>query len=111
MHDPMSVKVHGTYPWDEGPKWKRLESITWKEAAKLMGIDEASVFVDRGDGDVYLWLNKGFVVLDLPKDEGATASQMAAVEMVGSARHKDIRPGMRAIYLHDGQYSLLERVG
>jgi hypothetical protein len=39
-----------------------------------------------------------------------SALPMAMLEMVGRSQHKAIEPGMKAVYLHDGNYSLLERV-
>ena len=104
-------KIPGTYPFDEydadyNPAWKQVRDLTLEEARELAGI-----FHESEDG--YLWMNKGFIVLGLEQktgDDGVTTIQAAFGEMMGGVLSPNIDVGMLAVYLHDGSYSLIERL-
>lgn len=116
----MKMKIHGTYPHDEWGKWETIErGVSLRRVAKLVGAEVTDEEVERHDnGDgwsdaVYLWLNKGFVLIDSDvngmRGEGNLA--LACAELLGgSIRAKGIKKGDRAVYLHDGSYSIIERV-
>lgn len=109
----MEIKIHGTYPHGEG-KWKTVEhNVSLAKVAELVGIELVGIDNDWGDA-VYLWLNKGFVLIDKPEVDGVNKDGylgMACIEMLGgSPRVNGIKKGDRAIYLHDGNYSIIERV-
>jgi hypothetical protein len=97
----MLMKVHGTYPFDMHDKWNSLGRISHEEAAKLVNAPE------EVRQQQYMWLNKGFIVLGLPQDEGRT---VIIEDMYFNVEHQRIKKGMQAVYLHDGNYTLLERV-
>jgi hypothetical protein len=126
----MDVKIHGTYPWDEMPKsdkdpmpWKSLRKISYQEAASLTKLPKELIknceaqADKRINHDVYLWLNKGFIVIDLLEDKKDGDPGIvpdfgyAQAEVDGATlRSPKIKPGMKAVYLADGNYYLLERV-
>ncbi len=108
------VKIHGTYPYDdfgEGykPCWKRLRELSLEEAATLTKTPLAAACGE--EGDVYLWLNKGYIVLGVGEQlSKLTSGCVARVE--GFFRFSwRIPAGAQAVYLHDGKYSLIERTG
>lgn len=135
---PSERKVHGTYPWDDAwGSWKRISPLTVDEAARLLGIPESErerracyschgdKFIARGvyqthcpccDGtgldDEYLFLNKGYIVIspDAPKP-GTPDLHLALCEQctTSGVQVRGILPGMRAVYLHDGEYTLIEK--
>jgi hypothetical protein len=131
------IKVHGTYPFDGGG-WKRVRPLTIEEVVemvdvssivrrdpgtcglcegekKLPTIDEQAYYTctrceGSGKQDEYLWLNKGYVVLNLPEETPAlTATQAGMMELLAPPQLKGLQRGMQAVYLHDGKYSLIER--
>lgn len=115
------VKIHGTYPHDAFGKWRTVEQyLSLARVAKLVGVEVTEEEIekhDNGDGwsdSVYLWLNKGFVLIGKPKVNGVGEEGylgVACMEMLGSSPAvKDIEVGDQAVYLHDGSYSLIERV-
>ncbi len=113
MHD---IACHGTYIHGDR-RWKFLRRMTLEEVVKRLSIsDEQRPGKDRpctlckgenpakkicgacdgsGKSDEYLWLNKGYIVVELHPCQN-------------SFRHNDIRIGMQAIYLGDGRYALYE---
>ncbi len=98
------VKVHGTYPYDDyGPGytscWRKVRAIAHEEAAKLTGLEVAD--------DGYLWLNKGYIVLGAT-DQGITGTGASFIENRAKFS-KRIPPGTQAVYLADGNYSIIER--
>lgn len=105
------LKVHGTYPFDEhdanwNPAWRRIRFLKPEEAAKLLKYVGTEPLVN-------VFLNKGFIVLNLEKttgDDGISPIQAAVGEMMGGALTPNIEPGMNAIYNHDGQFSLIKRI-
>lgn len=108
-HDANSFRVHGTYPYDKGKgNWIKVIELSWVQAADLVGIDPNSVEAPRWccsmcgqpssedtaeNRSVYLWLNKGYII----------------PEMAKSTEPFEVVPGMYAVYLHDGSYSLIVR--
>ncbi len=111
------VRVHGTYPFD-GDRWKKVRSLTWQEAAKLAKIPEAVIkntsdspdFSNIGKTTKYLWLNKGYILLE-PPHEGLTTIQAAMMEQTAEGElGLPLKKGTQAVYLHDGKYSLIEVV-
>jgi hypothetical protein len=116
------IKIHGTYPFDAFGKWTTVKrNLPLHEVAGLLGIEVSKEDLEKHDGGrkyldgVYLWLNKGFVLLkDMPEEAGVGEDGylgVACMEMLGgSPSVKDIQVGDQAIYLHDGSYSLIKRV-
>ena len=84
------IMVHGTYPRDYGD-YKRVKALTKGEAARMARVEPPR------DGDGELWLNKGFILLD----------HIGRYFPSGEVR-PFIKPGVRALYNHDGKYSLIE---
>jgi hypothetical protein len=117
-----NVKVHGTYPMDSG-KWITLERrLPLDRVAKLLGIEVTEDEVKEHEkgrmdyfaGAVYLWLNKGFVLIDKPELEGTQGEGnlgLHFVELLGGCPElRGVKKGDKAVYLHDGRYSIIERV-
>ena len=103
-HDPSKVEVSGTYPYDSR-RWRKLRELTLEEAAKLTSLpitaEQLELDLKYQAGiitfpRVYLWLNKGYVVLD------KSAPKRRFMEP------ENYPPGTQAVYLHDGKYSLIE---
>jgi hypothetical protein len=116
MRDAMNTKIHGTYPFDD-PRWRTVRKLGLKEVADLTGIEVTDAECkqhDEGDwvAQVYLWVNKGFIVIgeDAP-EPGKYGFGCAMVEcMLGGRVEADgIRSGAQAVYLADGNYYLIER--
>jgi hypothetical protein len=101
----LDVKIHGTYPFDDlgadhEPCWKPVRPLSLEEAAELTKLELTT------QEDEYLWLNKGYIVLD--QEPTLTAATASLVE--NFARFSERIPaGARAVYLHDGNYQLIER--
>lgn len=117
----MDVNVHGTYPFD-CPRWRRVRALDdLQEVSDLLGLGLDSDVVtqhnesgyERSD-KVYLWLNKGYVIIGDDAPQGVPSEgnmSLAMMEMFGgSPEVKDIRAGAQAVYLQDGSYILIERV-
>jgi hypothetical protein len=112
------LAVDGTYPYDSHEKWRHVRDLTLVEAAKLVGVEVAVAEVEEHEcarwGTCFLWLNKGFVLLGKePRPEKASESfalAMAEMFAVCGPERKGIKVGDQAVYLHDGLYSLIERV-
>lgn len=102
-----AVLVHGSYPFDSGPRWRRVRGLTVEEAAELTGAPMRSP--QRGSTDIYLWLNKGYIILG-GNGVGLSAVQVAALEEIFNRTEKPYPLGTQAVYLHDGKYSLIERM-
>jgi hypothetical protein len=82
MSETTKTKIDGTYPYDD-PGCRKIQALTLEAAANIVGIKpEDFPKYSRAFGDTYLWLNKGFVMVR------------------GSGNR-------RAVYLHDGKYSLV----
>lgn len=103
--------LHGTYPRDN-PGWKMVKKISAEEAATILKIpkekrtDPGQCSLCKGTrkfqahqcwecngsgkADEYLWLNKGYALFDQ--------------RPYGSP----LKAGDKAVYLHDGKYSILE---
>lgn len=109
------MPVHGTYPHDTG-KWKTVRNLTLQEAADLVGTTVTPEEVEDHEsstfGSVYFWINKGFVVIGRSELQGAPSNSLglACMEMFCTPEHKDIQVGDQAVYIHDGSYTLIERV-
>lgn len=103
-----TIKIHGTYPFDSDGHWKRLNEVTSKEAAELTKIPKEYHKLQ------YMWLNKGYIVLDLI-DKGVAGEEMnlvharAEMETDGEVVISPSAIGMKAVYLEDGRYYLIER--
>jgi len=102
-----SVLVHGTYPYDSRSTWRKVKQITVEEASKLTGVPMKEP--QKGSEDIYLWLNKGYIILGAG-GPGLSALQVAALEEMFGLGEKAYPLGVQAVYLHDGQYSLIQRV-
>lgn len=92
------IEVHGTYPFD-GRRWVKTASLKPLEAAKQLGVLDELSLEDKKKAkteSLYLFLNKGYVVLGPNAPAGA--------DELG----RDLPAGTRAVYLHDGYYSLIE---
>ncbi len=108
--NPLKVKIHGTYPFDEWDAnytraWKHIQELTKQEAAVMAKVPESP------DGSH--WMNKGFIILELREQdehEGVTTVQAAIGELMGGVLSPNVKPGMKAVYNHDGKYYLIERV-
>lgn len=123
MKKQRNIRIHGTYPHDSG-RWQHVRNLTVEEAAELLMIEldehelEAAARerepVRRGEPvrwpNVYLWLNKGFVVLGAPDRTGLTELQAGMLEAALGPVDRSWPVGVQAVYLHDGRYSLIERV-
>jgi hypothetical protein len=101
------------YPFDDDT-WHELQDVSVDEVALLFGIPEETrarsnceqcrnmepakltcYFCERtGRAPEYLWADKGYIILGIPR---------------GVLRK--ILPGMQAIYLHNGKYSIIEYLG
>jgi hypothetical protein len=119
------LPVAGTFPLD-GSRWKRAGDqpdsferhyLTPDEVAEKLGIGPLDEFLeadDLRDGTRYMWLNKGYVLVDpaLRSAISNTANElsMAFMEMLtdGEVGPKDLASGTRAIYIHDGRYIEIE---
>jgi hypothetical protein len=97
----MQMNVHGTYPYDMYGKWEPERWLSHDEAAELVGAPE------EVRKESYMWVNKGFIVLGLPQDKGRP---LILEDVFFTVELKGIKKGMRAVYLHDGKYTLLRRV-
>ena len=109
----LNIRIHGTYPYDGG-KWGANEQISLEKVADLLGVEVTPEQIRKSEqGDEYLWLNKGFVLVDRPDltaIEGPGNLQLACMAMLGgSPEIKGIKSGDRAVYLHDGTYYLITR--
>lgn len=119
-----SIRIHGTYPFDTWGKWKTVRhDLSLLEVSQLLNIEVTKEEIDKHDAEekdhayhsIYLWLNKGFVLLKkMPAEAGAGQDQLlvvACMELLGgSPSVNGIEVGDQAIYLHDGSYSLIERI-
>lgn len=103
------VHIHGTYPFDDRTqRWDSIRDLTAEEAAVITGASLEKLTKDAFGG-VYLWLNKGYVVIGSaePGINGLIAGMLE--ERLGSAR-RSWPVGTQAVYLADGLYMLIERV-
>ena len=116
------LKVHGTYPFDR-KGWVTLKGgwdqppFELKSAMELLGVrpeelDKRQV-EDLAQGrDVYLFLNKGYVLLVAQEDAvGLDGLAAGLAEMFGTLGPRTLPVGTQAVYLHDGKYSLIEYRG
>lgn len=113
------LSVDGTYPYDHYGKWRQVRNhLPLQEAAQLVGAQVTAEEIEEHEtsrwGSCYLWLNKGFIVIGRREPTKASAGEsmnLAMMEMLGSGpERKGIKVGDQAVYLHDGTYSLIERV-
>jgi len=125
-----TVAIHGTYPFDS-KQWIRVRSLSLTEASELSGVDQHQVYCHpcKGSGSVstgacptcngegtyaseYLWLNKGFRLIDVEAPQGSTnfLAIACAERFVDSPSVRGIEPGALAVYLHDGTYCLIRRI-
>lgn len=79
MKRPSETKIDGQYPYDNRA-WKKVRNLTSEEAAKLTNLDIKD-YEPGSFGHVYMWLNKGYIMIS----------------------------STQAVYLHDGQYSLIDK--
>jgi len=103
-------RIHGTYPFDDygadyANCWVRLRDLSVAKAAALTGVPLPPVVEE---GQTYLWLNKGYILLTGTREEGLTPLQASLVEDTARFSRR-VAPGAQAVYLHDGKYSLIER--
>lgn len=104
------MNVHGTYPYGEsGCPWKKIRDLTFEEAADMVKTPKEDREEAKHCG---LWINKGYVVLELMEtgNTGISSFQVGVLDSILEVRSLNIETGMRAVYLHDGRYSLLERM-
>lgn len=105
------IEVHGSYPFDSG-RWVRVSNLKPLEAAKLLGVLEQLTPEDKKKAkseNLYLFLNKGYVVLDKPEMPPFSSLLLVLIEnTTGGEVGFNLPVGTRAIYLHDGRYSLIE---
>lgn len=109
------MKIHGTYPYDSF-KWSHVRDITREEAAKLVNAPQE--LIDDREGDKryprYLWMNKGYIVLNQPHMESARTEPGLVYALLESVmtdmEPKGIPVGSEAVYLHDGNYSIIKKV-
>jgi hypothetical protein len=104
-------KVHGTYASDrlkdkDGNEyvWRRISTLKPLEAARRLGFNVKEFTVEEKrkvkQGDFHPFINKGFIALG-EKDVLTPQSQN---------QDRDSLPyGTRAIYLHDGQFAVVEK--
>ena len=117
-----NVKIHGTYPMDSG-KWVTVERrLPLDVVAKLVGVEVTEDEVKKHEeaqkdfipSGVYLWLNKGFVIIDRPDLVGERWRGNLGLTFIeqlgGSPCVRGVKVGDKAVYLHDGRYSIIERV-
>lgn len=126
IYSSQDIAIHGTYPHDSG-RWKSVRKIDLGEVISFvkrhLGDDHIPAewiahCKARSDSksrwpDIYLWLNKGYIVLDAafktqaakPTLGLALAEQTTEGEVSNVPR---LKPGMQAVYLHDGNYYLIE---
>jgi hypothetical protein len=64
---------------------------------------------DLGYLRIYLWLNKGYILINAKK-EGVGGLTAALLEGQSGEFGLPLKPGTQAVYLHDGRYSLIEVV-
>jgi hypothetical protein len=102
--------VHGTYPI-QSMKWLHVEQLEPLDAANRLGFEiTEQMRKDAAEERMCLFINKGFIVVG----EGDTRLHPQADEMF--ERRIKMRSGCpwpkgsRAIYLHDGEYWLIEKV-
>jgi len=114
------MKINGTYPHDsrEFP-WMVVKQLDLEEVIALLHPPEELVkevkeggYHERWGWRRFLFINKGYVTLPLetgaepPKISSATAGALDAFLQVETPTPV----GTRAVYMHDGKYSLIERV-
>lgn len=106
--------IHGTYPFDQHGAWRTIRKLRVDEVVELIGIkpeerkNEPCYCEGTGKNDEYFWLNKGFIVLGFEAPLAGDELSCAMIELFDTPRVKGIKPGMQAVYLHDGKYSLIE---
>ena len=102
------VKIHGTYPLDTGD-WVHEAYLPIEEVIDLLNLPWEP-FKHNPYGAGYLWLNKGYVVLGMPPEQGLTSAEAGFLEVGRDLEHEGVPMGAYAVYLHDGTYSLIQKV-
>lgn len=103
------VTIHGTYPYDdESQRWRQVRVLSVEEASQLTGVPMERAERNLRNNGVYLWLNKGYIVLGA-KYKGISALSAGLLEAFGGGCNRAWPVGTQAVYLHDGFYSLIER--
>ena len=107
--------VHGTYPYDNTKnRWTHVRSLEPDEAMDMVGVPEDIRKNWPRNGP---WINKGYILL------GADALNIRGLDdasvIIGELLHPDdevspfqaLPKGQQAVYLHDGQFSLIQHGG
>ena len=101
------IQAHGTYPFD-GNRWRKVKALEPAEGMQLVGIDAktAAMFPKH-----YPWINKGYVILGASPIKG-NGLMLAFAELMtdGEVGMAGIAKGAQAVYIHDGHFSLIERI-
>lgn len=89
--EDIKLKIYGMQPHDVYPmlkgEWSTLRVVSKSEAAELVRAPKEVHYKD------YMWLNKGYFVL----------------EMLDGYKPENLKTGMRAVYLCDGDYLLIQK--
>lgn len=91
------LTIHGSYPQDFG-YYKTIKDLTREEAVRIARKDARAQEADESGEE--LWLNKGFILLD-----------HIGMHLDRSLTRNAVKPGIRALYNHDGNYRLIEWEG
>lgn len=100
------LNINGTYPFDGG-RWRRVKSLSPQEAFELLSVPEE---IKKLWPRQYPFINKGYVILggNLPS---VSSTQAAFLELgFGALNLKGLPSGVQAVYLHDGDFMLIESV-
>ncbi len=106
------LRVAGTYPMD-GNRWRRVSALKPLEAARLLGVTDVTPEEKEKakTNNLYLFLNKGYVLLEMKAPDVPDLALLLLERMTdGEVGLKNLPTGTRAVYLHDGHYSLIETV-
>ena len=117
------LKVHGTYPFDR-KGWVTLKGgwdqppFELRDAMELLGVTPEQLYKRQVEDIalgryVYLFLNKGYVLLGNQEDVLGLDGLGASLAGSWDQRSRTSLPvvGTQAVYLHDGRYSLIEYQG
>lgn len=102
------LEVAGTYPFDSR-RWRKVASLTPEGAAEMLGVELTAEEKHAAEEKrLCLFLNKGYVLLDMKVATPSPLFLAFLEQLTDGEVGPKLPPGTRAVYLHDGSYSLIE---